>query len=92
MRIMNSTGERKGVMVPMIIDAPDNIAAMPRYMGWRVARKGPSVSSDVGVSCGFTVVLVFLNTESAQRFSIMPKIIRRIPEYAYGGFIIFVIG
>ncbi|MCX9029890.1 MAG: hypothetical protein OIN86_17125 [Candidatus Methanoperedens sp.] len=60
--------------------SPNNISVIPKYIGWRLVRKGPSVTSEVGISYGIIVVLLFLNKESAHIAIISPRMIRIIPE------------
>jgi hypothetical protein len=61
------------------------MAAIPRYIGFRLIRNGPDVTSDVGSSDGCRVVEFLRNNERLQRARTKPKPIMRNPEYVEGG-------
>jgi hypothetical protein len=61
------------------------MAAIPRYIGFRLIRNGPEVTSDVGSSDGCRVVEFLRNNERLQRARTKPKPMMRNPEYVKGG-------
>jgi len=61
------------------------MAAIPRYIGFRLIRKGPDVTSDVGSSDGCRVVEFLRNNERLQKARTKPKPMMRTPEYVEGG-------
>ncbi len=84
-RNTNISGDMRLITDPSNSDTPSNMEAIPRYMGWRLIRKGPDTMNEDGFSSGLTVVLLFLNVISVHRFSTIPKITGMIPRYKYGG-------
>ncbi len=69
----------KAVKEPMINAAPNKIKNIPKYMGCLLILKGPETSKELGIKCGLTVVLLFLNIESALKLRKIPKIISKAP-------------
>jgi len=60
------------------------MAAIPRYIGFRLIRNGPEVTSDVGSSDGCRVVEFLRNNERLQRARTKPRPMKRHPEYVEG--------
>lgn len=85
-------GKIKSVKDPSKIDTPNKIAAIPKYIGWRLKRNGPETIKVLGFSCGLTVVFPFLKILSVQIFITPPKTIRTTPSQLYSEGIIFVMG
>jgi hypothetical protein len=73
-------GKAKVARDPRSTASPRRMASIPRYIGWRLIRKGPETKSAEGVYWGLTVVLLFLKSESAQRFKTTPKAINKRPR------------
>jgi len=92
MRITKRIGNKNVIMVPWIIETPNNIETMPRYIGCRLMLKGPEVRNTFGSLNGLTVVFTLLNNLSVHRFKIIPATINRNPKYVKGGYRIFFIG
>jgi hypothetical protein len=83
--ITKMTGNARATSVPINTAKPRRIDAIPRYIGLRLKRNGPEVTSDVGASEGCSVVEFFSNNERLQRTIIKPKPMMRKPKYVKGG-------
>ena len=70
MKTMGNTNEIKD---PNKIAKPISNTIIPKYIGCRLMRKGPEVSSSVGFSYGFTVVFFCLNNELDHMFRTIPN-------------------
>ncbi len=92
MIITNMTGNANITKVPSNIAIPNNMAAIPRYIGLRLMRKGPEVTSAVGDPYGDTVVLLCKNSELLHRSMTIPKPMIATPKYVYGALMIVMIG
>jgi hypothetical protein len=79
------TGNARATSVPRTTATPRRTDAIPRYIGLRLIRNGPEVTSDVGSSDGCSVVEYLRNNERLQKARIKPKPMRRKPEYVAGG-------
>jgi hypothetical protein len=79
------TGNARVTRVPDNIATPKRIEAIPRYIGLRLIRNGPEVTSDVGSSDGCRVVAFFSNNERLQKAMTKPKPMMRNPKYVKGG-------
>jgi hypothetical protein len=79
------TGNARATGVPCTTATPKRIDAIPRYIGLRLRRNGPVVTSDVGSSYSCRVVEFFRNNERLQRAITKPKPMMRNPEYVNGG-------
>ncbi|MDD4137962.1 MAG: hypothetical protein PHT99_08755 [Methanoregula sp.] len=83
--VTNRTGNAKVTSVPRNTATPRRTAAIPRYIGFRLIRNGPEVTSDVGSSDSCRVVEFLRNNELLQRARTKPKPMMRNPEYVKGG-------
>jgi hypothetical protein len=82
--MMNRTGKVNVTSVPNTTAVPRRMAAIPRYIGLLLTRKGPEVTSDIGDSKCDNVVLFFKNNERHQRPTTKPKPMMSIPKQVYG--------
>jgi hypothetical protein len=78
-------GNARVTSVPNNTATPKRIDAIPRYIGLRLIRNGPEVTSDVGSSDGCRVVAFFRNNERLQKAITRPKPMMRKPKYVAGG-------
>jgi hypothetical protein len=78
-------GNARVTSVPCTTATPRRMAAIPRYIGFRLIRNGPEVTSDVGSSDGCRVVEFLRNNERLQRARTRPEPMMRNPEYVEGG-------
>ncbi|MFA5415806.1 MAG: hypothetical protein WC295_09935 [Methanoregula sp.] len=83
--IMKIMGNIRVTSVPSNTATPKRIDAIPRYIGLRLRRNGPEITSDVGSSDGCRVVAFFRNNERLLRAKTKPKPMIRNPEYVKGG-------
>jgi hypothetical protein len=83
--VMKRTGNTRVTSVPCNTATPTRIDAIPRYIGLRLRRNGPEVTSDVGSSDNCRVVEFLRNNERLQRARTKPKPMMRNPENVEGG-------
>ncbi|MFA5332805.1 MAG: hypothetical protein WC342_10565 [Methanoregula sp.] len=82
---MKMTGNARVTSVPDNTATPKRIDAIPRYIGLRLMRYGPEVTSDVGSSDGCRVVAFLRNNERLLKARTRPKPMMRNPKYVKGG-------
>jgi hypothetical protein len=83
--VTKMTGNAKVTSVPNNTATPKRIDAIPRYIGFRLNRNGPEVTSNVGSSDGCRVVAFLRNNELLQKARTKPKPMMRNPKYVEGG-------
>lgn len=83
--VTKRTGNVRAISVPCNTATPKRIDAIPRYIGLRLNRNGPEVTSDVGSSDSCSVVEFLRNNERLQKARTKPKPTMRKPEYVKGG-------
>jgi hypothetical protein len=83
-KITKRTGNARATSVPINTATPRRIDAIPKYIGLRLRRNGPEVTSDVGSSDICRVVEFFRNNERLQKAITKPRPMIRNPEYVKG--------